>query len=719
MAPKNKLLKLGLYNAGSLNTGHNDFLVAMDRFDADIVAINETWLKDGQGARAPAPPGYRLRYSPRPLDMCKGLGGGVAFYIKKDIRVRYMNNTSDGIEQMWISTRTNGCSLIIGTAYRPQWKNVDDFLDVLTDSIMMFSHFDHMVLLGDFNINMLEVSCSNTRKLNKFLEAVSLIQVVTDPTHFTADSSSLIDIVCTACPVREVIVSNITGSVGHAMITVVLNLKKKTLPCKTITYRPLKHIDLDSFDRDLCEIDWESINSLSTVDDMVNEFNSKLLLLFDTHAPVRTMRTKGHQSLPWVTDMLKLMIDLREKAHNKYRHTKSERHKKYYKDMKSAVETCFKNEKQAYFNHIINSNVKNSKLFWKNLQGKILLDPSKNNQLPDSYNDPNAINNHFLDIPGNDSVTISDITYFEFNRFGTSTFCLQPVGEATVFNFIKSIDSNATGVDGISRDLILLSLPRTLAIITNIINKSIVTGVVPSQWKKALITPIPKVDKPSNLNDLRPISILPFLSKLLEKSIYYQLNGYIEKHNILPSLQSGFRKCRGTVTALLDVSDNILKEQDDGRGTLLTLLDFSRAFDSINTALLLSKLVYYGFDYHAVKWFDSYLSEREQSVKLLKSDGTSNTSIALPVKRGVPQGSILGPILFIIYSADIVQVIKHSKFHLYADDVQLYISEEPDLIPSTTQMLNEDLGRISEWSNRNALVLNPNKSKYMIVGSKT
>lgn len=422
--------------------------------------------------------------------------------------------------------------------------------------------------------------------------------------------------------------------------------------------------------------------------------------------------------MSWITDNLKFMIDLREKAHHRYRQSKSDIHKQYYKDIKKMVETCLNNEKQAYFNHCVNSNVKNGNLFWKNIKNKISIDPSKGEHLPDCFNDPNIINEHFLDVPGHDTVTISDITSFELNRFGTSTFTLQPVSETTITNYIMSIDSNATGTDGISREMIILSLPRTLSTLTNIVNKSLVSGVVPDQWKKALITPIPKVDKPTEPKDLRPISILPFLSKLLEKAVFYQLSGYVEKHNVLPSLQSGFRKCRGTVTALLDVTDNILAEQDTGRGTLLTLLDYSRAFDSINTSLLLSKLTYYGLDHHSVKWFNSYLSDRSQSVKLQKRDGNNVISTSKPVNRGVPQGSILGPLLFIIYSADVCRAIKCSKFHLYADDVQLYISKVPESIQGAADRLNEDLERIAVWSGRNSLVLNPNKTKYMVLGSK-
>lgn len=220
------------------------------------------------------------------------------------------------------------------------------------------------------------------------------------------------------------------------------------------------------------------------------------------------------------------------------------------------------------------------------------------------------------------------------------------------------------------------------------------------------------------MKDLRPISILPCASKILEKAVCHQLTDFLETNEILPELQSGFRKGRSTATALLDVTDNILGAQDKGMVTLLVLLDFSRAFDSLNTALLLSKLSYYGFDVGAVKWFDSYLSGRRQHVKLTKNDGTSIFSEEIPVKRGVPQGSILGPTLFSIYSADIVTCIVNCKYHIYADDVQVYISFKPEDASFAIGKLNDDLARISSWSHVNSLLLNPLKTKFMVFGTK-
>jgi hypothetical protein len=189
MAPKKQLLKFGLFNAGSLCTGHDNFLVAMNKFNADLVAINESWIRAGDEARAPVVPGYRLRNVPRPVSMRGGRGGGVAFYVKCGIRVRLAKFPDAPIEQMWLILTINSVKYHIGTAYRPQWISVDVFTDALMTSITSFANCDHLILLGDFNINLLENNL-DVKKFNRFLHCTHLQQFVSQPTHFSSGTET-------------------------------------------------------------------------------------------------------------------------------------------------------------------------------------------------------------------------------------------------------------------------------------------------------------------------------------------------------------------------------------------------------------------------------------------------------------------------------------------------------------------------------------------------
>lgn len=450
---------------------------------------------------------------------------------------------------------------------------------------------------------------------------------------------------------------------------------------------------------------------------MLHNFNTIVLNIFDKHAPITNALIKK-QNLPWITDNMKLIYKLRQEAFDKYKKDKTDTSKEYYKDLKSLANSSLFNEKKAYFDYHINSISHNSKDLWKNLKNNILPNSNDNDILPDHLSNPNDINENFLNVPAANTIHPSEMNYYENHKFSDSVFSLHTVDESEIAKHILSIKSNAQGYDGITIDMVLLTLPQTLNVITAIINNSIITAQFPASWKIGLITPIPKIPNPTTMKDLRPISILPCLSKILEKVIHCQLSNYLEVNDILPDVQSGFRKKRGTVTALLDVTDNIISSQDQGLGTILTLLDFSRAFDCLNISLLLGKLSFYGLDRHAISWFASYLSQRTQRVRVVREDGSCSLSDPLPVTRGIPQGSILGPLLFIIYTADITKQIVYCNYHLYADDVQIYLSFKPDDISIATRKITDDLNRIHDWAGKNALMLNASKSKYIVLGSK-
>ena len=712
----NRLFKVGLYNAQSLNTCGDEFIATVRLYLPDLLAINESWLKKGCEALAPVIPQYNFKMLPRPIDVRGGRGGGLAFYIRQGINTRNIRLPASSIEQWWLRVKVNGIRLAIGTAYRPPWQSVDVFLEGLSDSISDLSNFDKIVLLGDFNIDQLNTQDSNYRKLYTFLHNHDICQIITEPTHFTNTSETLLDVICTNVAIKGVTLHKPLGLIGHCMVMATLNLRKEKFKPRYITYRPIKTINSALFDQEVAACQWNSMLS-GSVDDMVINFNQIIVDLFNKYAPVKKTLIK-HQPFPWLTDNVKLAIDLKNKALARYHVTRSTSSKQYYKDLKKQVEFMIFNDKRAYFNQHINVCSNDSKTLWKNLKKNVLTDSSKCESLPVQLNDPDKINRHFLILPNSENIPASELAFFGSCTWSDSIFCLHEVDEIEVAKAIESIKSNAQGVDEINMDMVLLTLPSTLSHITSIINKSISSAIFPSIWKHALVTPIPKVNSPESFGDLRPISLLPFLSKVLERIVFWQLSKYMESNTILPESQSGFRKGVGTCSALVNVVDDILEAQDKGMGTLLALLDFSRAFDSLSVPLLLCKLKYYGLDDHSVAWFSSYLSGRQQAVQVRSPDGNTIRSGFREVHRGVPQGSILGPLLFIIYTADIVRQIKHCSYHLYADDVQIYIHVDPQNISRGLVDLNQDLDNIAKWSTRNALMLNPSKSKFMVLGSR-
>ena len=262
------------------------------------------------------------------------------------------------------------------------------------------------------------------------------------------------------------------------------------------------------------------------------------------------------------------------------------------------------------------------------------------------------------------------------------------------------------GEDGLPIRLIKIGLPYILSAITHLINHIFTTSTYPQLWKIGQIIPVPKQNKANEPADFRPITILPCLSKVGEMLMAEQIREHFESKKLLSPLQSGFRPGHSCSTSVMKIMDDIRSEFDQNFLILLILLDFSKAFDKVDLKMLVEKLGrYFGFSNFALKLLLSYLSNRMQRVKV-----EDRFSSYAKVNSGVPQGSVLGPLLFTAFINDIFSVVKHSNIHAYADDIQIYMGRRVGLIEDLCCRLNEDLQSIHDWAISNRLTLNSLKS---------
>ena len=288
------------------------------------------------------------------------------------------------------------------------------------------------------------------------------------------------------------------------------------------------------------------------------------------------------------------------------------------------------------------------------------------------------------------------------------SWCIQ------IQDIISAMPTNkAPGIDKIPMRVVKDSLTVFLPTLTSITNASFVTGTFPSLWKMAKVTPIPKEGDHEKPNNNRPVSLLPTLSKVCKKVALNQFMAFLESKQRLSTEQSGNKLFDSTETSLIETTDVILEAIDKQKVTVVVLLDMSKAFDSLNHEILLLKLQDIGLSSAALNWFSSYLSNRFQAVCI-----NSELSDKLPIQSGVPQGSILGAILFNIYVNDLPSVPQCCKSKTYVDDNKLYITLPVQQCPSTVADMNRDLTKIRNWCFDNRLLLNASKTKLMLFGSR-
>jgi hypothetical protein len=280
-----------------------------------------------------------------------------------------------------------------------------------------------------------------------------------------------------------------------------------------------------------------------------------------------------------------------------------------------------------------------------------------------------------------------------------------------VAKLLNELDvKKATGLDGIDAKFIKIATPSICNVLLEIINKSIKTGIFPDDWKASKIKPLFKKGDQTEPNNYRPVSILCVLSKIMERHVHRHFYSYLTKYELITSCQSGFRSKHSTQSCLTKITDRWLTALDNGRLVGCVTVDMSKAFDTLSHNILIEKLKTYHCSANTVKWFMSYLTSRNQSVQIGKT--LSEQKI---IKHGVPQGSILGPLLFSLYINDLPLHIENCNIDLYADDATL--DKDGNNVNEIENVLSVELNNLHNWCSLNQLVINVSKTNSILLCS--
>ncbi len=379
-----------------------------------------------------------------------------------------------------------------------------------------------------------------------------------------------------------------------------------------------------------------------------------------------------------------------------------------------------RNAKSNYYKDCLSNNLKNPKQFWNNI--KYLLNTSdksiikqikgENTIVYYSLSIAQVFGNFFSTVCSNPTSNYSSMNRFDKFTLSDSTFTFNKIKPIEVLKVIEQLSSTSgAGPDGIEPRYVKLASHILMYPLADLFNMSLQSCELPAIWKHSRITPIYKGGDIIDPQNYRPISIISVIVKVFEKLIYNQISMYLENNNILSPFQSGFRPKYSTTSALLKLTNDIYSALDSGDLIGAIFIDLKKAFDLVDHYLLLDKLYAVGFSKNSLLWFNSYLHNRKQCVVV-----QGKLSDLFIHERGVPQGSVLGPLLFSIFINDLPLILSHCSVHLYADDTVIYVSN-----PHLTQiqnMLQSDFNALQEWLYSNNLLLNKGKSQTMFFGTK-
>lgn len=620
--------------------------------------------------------------------------------------------------------------------YRPPAGNLENALNIISDALDTVPTWKSpTIIIGDINVDML-INNQNKVNLENMLASFNVYRIELPPTRITHSTATSIDMVCTNVSNSDINVEVITtGLSDHTaqLCTLTTEIQNAMLP--NSTRRHYTQDNLNNLKTLLSNESWHNVYNNTLVDLAYDSFSNILKRALNAACPLKKSRTKKNMDFGIKTD--EEVINLKNKYLQAVQNeilkgtteTKTEtaaRKKEYDLKLKQLRKTATsnyienaENKQKAIWNVI---NCERSKNLNKHQTNSIEL--IINNQLiQDSSLVAQHINEYFTEAA---KKTLEDagqlqqniqINKQEFNiNNNIPDLLLLPTSTLEVTNTIISLKSKPScGVDEISSVILKHCKEELVPPLTSIINKSFSQGIFPNSLKLAIIFPKLKKNPTTSLDSYRPISLLSTISKVMEKIVLTRLIKHLVDHNIITPQQHGFLKGKSTTSALIKFIEHLLNQMEDGNITSAFFLDFSKAFDCLDHIRLLRKMNDMGVRGVAEKWISSYLKERLQMVEVTYTKNHTiykTRSTPLPINRGVPQGSVLGPILFILYTNDLPKYLQeYSQVMMYADDTALLVGKKHTAELEVSSFIAINMAQ--QYSHQNDLVLNASKTQQL------
>ena len=640
-----------------------------------------------------------------------------------------------------IDTGPKNKNIIIGNLYRSPSFKPDSFTEKLSEILQVLDKDNNknILLMGDVNIDLIQHG-SNVHVQSYFnmVSQKGFIPVISRPTRITEHSMTLIDHIFSNS-MSNFLKSGILKDPFADHLGVFIKISLSNTLTHTINgryfYTEISDKTNNNFEKLIYNADWQPVLDTTGANEKYNKFLEIYENCYNSAYPKVSKKIKNQRSTgkPWIMKWLQEACDRKNKLYDIFIKHPTTENKKAYTKYKKWTEAQVYKAKRKYYNNQISKFNSNAKKQWKTMNEIINRRKSKSNITKLKFGDQNITNttkicDHFnsyfcniasklkkdIFLQSQNQVNDDPINFLKICNCISDCTCSQssmfvePCNETEVATIIKEL-SNSSSSDFNTQALKLVK-NNISAILANTINASLEQGIFPTALKVAKVIPIFKSGKRNDVSNYRPISLLSVFSKIYEKIMYKRVVTFLNKGKIIYNRQYGFRARHSCEHALLDAQHTLTCTLDRKETALLLLIDFSKAFDMVDHDLILRKLSFYGIRGIAHDWFRSYLANRYQYVSV---NGV-NSEIG-KLEHGVPQGSILGPLLFVIFINDLPNIFAGAHFILYADDANIIITGKN--ITELENKINTLIPRLTSWVGVNSLKLNTTKTKYMLISN--
>lgn len=726
-----------LQNIRSINKNFDEFLATIDflNFKPDCIVLTEAHLNEYSCNELYHIPNYNIVTTAKIINKNSGIA---VFVNKKHTIISTQEFQIHHTNCLKIHIKVNNKIIQLYAVYRTHGSEPLHFIHEFQEIITKYKH-NMIIVAGDFNID-INNQYNNLIKdeyLNTMTE-MNLVSCINASTRvFAGQTPSCIDHIWTNFKEADNVQSIIckTDITDHYTCILLLQLYNQSQENKKTTihnHDKYDYINIDKVRQKIEEENWSSVLQIEDPKICATNFETTVdsIIKYSTEIKTHKQVSKYKKLKPWITNAILTSIRKKEKL---YKCTKKNPQDKsiqiFYKKYKNKLISIIKKNKENYYITRFNEAGLDSKRVWNVVKTIFHKNKSKQNTIEkincdgdivDGDLEPvkcaNIFNDYFSNIgkvlaynidPDYERDTINEENSVQLSTATSSLSEFKQVDEKKVIKIINELRTSASpGFDNVTVKLLKLFSTNFAKPITHLINTSLKCGIFPPNYKKTIITPIYKSGERMEISNYRPISLVSNVAKIYEKVVKEQLINYVNENALLNDNQFGFRQGLSTQDAIAKLTTTVYNALDEKEKCLGIYIDLKKAFDSISHIKLISKLQSIGLTSNVLSWFRSYLSNRCQQVKI-----NNKTSHATSTNFGIPQGTVIGPILFILYINDMFNLPLKGQIISYADDTVIVLTDKTwDEINKNANM---DLKIIKDWFDKNYLTMNTGKTFFM------